>query len=426
MSKPINMATGGLMSMPPYIEKYEEKDEGITPYDVKTPESARKGLPARLLGKTRTRFSKGDDVKPLNEDDIPILEEHDLEPSDTKYAKLNVAEKLLYKNLKAMDASDVLDKKGKDKLKKLEKKKNQKALGGLMNRTSFSSGDAAFRNKIRPIDIPDELEEGPAEGDIPGEKYAGGKAAKDKLIIETINRLEAQKEITEDSATLAKINNQIKSLESKVSTRITAALGGYMDENDIAEQTPLALNIGGAVGRVEERKDYQAYAEGDIVDDEAVVEDENLLMEDGSLLTPVGIEDDMMLAETNAEMTAEDEALDDIDADAVLDTSMLSEEEEIVLDEAIEMHPELEAIIPKIVATEFTEDELVEGPGDGTSDSIPAMLSDGEFVFTAKAVKSLGVDKLRKMMAQAEEAYDAGQIDQEDNASQFEADSLLV
>ena len=53
------MATGGLMSMPPYIQKQEEKDEGITPYDVKTPESARKGLPARLLGKTRTRFSKG-------------------------------------------------------------------------------------------------------------------------------------------------------------------------------------------------------------------------------------------------------------------------------------------------------------------------------------------------------------------------------
>jgi len=35
-------------------------------------------------------------------------------------------------------------------------------------------------------------------------------------------------------------------------------------------------------------------------------------------------------------------------------------------------------------------------------------------------------DKLRKMMAQAEEAYDAGQIDQEDSAAQFEADSLLV
>ena len=79
-----------------------------------------------------------------------------------------------------------------------------------------------------------------------------------------------------------------------------------------------------------------------------------------------------------------------------------------LLDEAVEMHPELEAIIPKLVATEFTDDGEVEGPGTGTSDSIPALLSDGEFVFTAKAVKHLGVDKLRKMMKQAEESYDAG------------------
>ena len=34
------------------------------------------------------------------------------------------------------------------------------------------------------------------------------------------------------------------------------------------------------------------------------------------------------------------------------------------------------------------------------------MLSDGEFVFTAKAVKQIGVDKLRKQMRAAEEEYD--------------------
>ena len=44
------------------------------------------------------------------------------------------------------------------------------------------------------------------------------------------------------------------------------------------------------------------------------------------------------------------------------------------------------------------------------------LLSDGEFVFTAKAVKNLGVDKLRNMMAQAEEDYDAGQVSQEEAA----------
>ena len=32
----------------------------------------------------------------------------------------------------------------------------------------------------------------------------------------------------------------------------------------------------------------------------------------------------------------------------------------------------------------------VEGPGTGTSDSVPARLSDGEFVLTAKAVRGAG------------------------------------
>lgn len=32
----------------------------------------------------------------------------------------------------------------------------------------------------------------------------------------------------------------------------------------------------------------------------------------------------------------------------------------------------------------------IDGPGTGTSDDIPAMLSDGEFVMTAKAVRGAG------------------------------------
>jgi len=38
----------------------------------------------------------------------------------------------------------------------------------------------------------------------------------------------------------------------------------------------------------------------------------------------------------------------------------------------------------------------ISGPGTGTSDDVPAMLSDGEFVFTAKAVRSLGDGSRRK------------------------------
>ena len=355
------MATGGLMSQPPFIAKQDEEDNGINPYDVNTPESARQGLPSRLLSKKRTRFNKGG---------FP-----DLDGSGDTTMK------------------DILIGRGVIK----------KAKGGIMDRQEYNQGEEVEK-LLREIDLPDELEEAPREGDIPGE-------ASNKLIIDKINRLEKQKDETNNTSLIAKLNNEIQSLESKV--RVKAAVGGYMDENQIAEETPLALSIGGTV----KRKEYQAYAEGDIVEDD--------MMEDDSLLAPMGMEDDAMMAETDMEMEAEDEMEDDMDYDSVLDTSSLSEEEETVLDEAIEMHPELEAILPKLVATEFTENELVEGPGDGTSDSIPALLSDGEFVFTAKAVKNIGVDKLRKMMKSAEESYDAGQVSQEEDAMASE-DSLLA
>jgi len=74
MGKLINMATGGLMSKPPYLRPNDESDKeirasdgnlkkepaGITPYDVNSPASARKGLPSRLLSPSRTRFRTGD------------------------------------------------------------------------------------------------------------------------------------------------------------------------------------------------------------------------------------------------------------------------------------------------------------------------------------------------------------------------------
>ena len=170
-------------------------------------------------------------------------------------------------------------------------------------------------------------------------------------------------------------------------TKVQAATGGL-----------LKMSIGGEAAtseRYDRRRDYQAYQEGDIVEDE-------------TLMSPPEMNPNMEMDEM------EDEDMGDMDG--VVDTSALSEEEERVLDDAVEAYPELEAIIPKIATTEFTEDGEVEGPGTGTSDSIPALLSDGEFVFTAKAVKNIGVDKLRKMMKDAEAAYDAGMQSQEADA----------
>jgi len=327
MGKLINMATGGLMSKPPYLNTKEEKDIGITPYDVDSPESARKGMPSRLLSKQRTRFRTGKEVvKPLMPDDIPELEQHEIEPGDV--AKLNKIETKEYIILKKGKELDLNTPEQNKKLKKLEQKKNK------------------------------------------------------------------------------------------------AALGGYMDNFQIAEEVPLSkgkYSIGGAAAldeKYDRRKDYKAYAEGDeVIAEEEIVEE--------PLMAPVGMEEPLIEDEIAADDLAMEEDVAMEDAESVLDTSMLSEEEEVVVDAAIEMYPELEAILPKMVATEFTEDELVEGPGTGTSDSIPALLSDGEFVFTAKAVKNIGIDKLRKMMSQAEEAYDAGMVNQEETA-ELAVDETIV
>jgi len=94
----------------------------------------------------------------------------------------------------------------------------------------------------------------------------------------------------------------------------------------------------------------------------------------------------------------------------------LSPEEAEVLGQAMSDYPELEGILNKVgsaVDSDFTGDGAVDGPGTETSDSINAKLSDGEFVFTAKAVKQLGVDKLRKMMDKAEGEYDESSMKQE-------------
>ena len=50
----------------------------------------------------------------------------------------------------------------------------------------------------------------------------------------------------------------------------------------------------------------------------------------------------------------------------------------------------------------------ISGPGTGTSDSIPARLSNGEFVFTAAAVRNIGVNNLYDLMRQAQRGFATG------------------
>ena len=104
-----------------------------------------------------------------------------------------------------------------------------------------------------------------------------------------------------------------------------------------------------------------------------------------------------------------DEQMEDDYIDYVMNEA-LSQEEQTYLMNALEADPQLSMIFDKVVGTasEFTGSGEVAGPGTGVSDSIPARLSDGEFVMTRKATDQIGAENLQRMMDDAERAYDGG------------------
>jgi hypothetical protein len=124
-------------------------------------------------------------------------------------------------------------------------------------------------------------------------------------------------------------------------------------------------------------------------------------MPDGTQMPGATHEENEQSAMPDTEM--EDEYLDFIVSQS------LNPEEEAVLMSKLEADPELSVMFDKLMdtATEFSGSGPVEGPGSEVSDSIPARLSDGEFVFTAKATEYIGADRLQSMMEEAQTAADA-------------------
>jgi len=128
---------------------------------------------------------------------------------------------------------------------------------------------------------------------------------------------------------------------------------------------------------------------------------------------------DMMPEKTEEQIQIEesqvpDEMMEDNYIDFLIDEA-LDEEEETMLMQELEANPQLSMLFDKVmeVAMEFSGSGPVEGPGSEVSDSIPARLSDGEFVFTAKAVEEIGADNLMSMMKEAEARAEGRQMAQE-------------
>jgi hypothetical protein len=172
--------------------------------------------------------------------------------------------------------------------------------------------------------------------------------------------------------------------------RVAKAKGGEMED----QMNALAISV--APARVEEQETHT--------------------MPDGTVMPGATHEE--------YEQQLSDEEMEADYVDYVVDET-LSTEDQDYLESALAKDARLSGIFDQVVesASEFSGSGPIEGPGTEVSDSIPARLSDGEFVFTAKAVEEIGADVLQQQMKAAEAKADGrqkvvhgGVIDEEERA----------
>ena len=154
--------------------------------------------------------------------------------------------------------------------------------------------------------------------------------------------------------------------------------------------------------------DRRGYQEGGELDAQMteMMKEPTHTMPDGTEMTGASHEDyEEIMAE---EPLVPDEEMEDDYIDFVINEALDEEEEQYLLDK-LSGDDQLSMIFDKVVetASEFSGAGPIEGPGSAVSDSIPARLSDGEFVMTAKATDQLGSDTLQELMSVAEQEADA-------------------
>ncbi len=192
--------------------------------------------------------------------------------------------------------------------------------------------------------------------------------------------------------TIEKFKNEGKTKEDI--RRLEIELFSFM-----AEKNPLIRNL---KEELQEEKRNQK-AEGSLmVPPEMMMAEEEPPVDTYDNISP---EEEMQQAE---DMLPDDEMEEEF-VDYVAEEVLEPEEQEYLF-KVLDDDPKLEGILDKIIlnSTEFSGAGEVDGPGTGISDSIPARLSDGEFVITEKATDQIGADNLQTMMDDAERAYDGG------------------
>ena len=125
----------------------------------------------------------------------------------------------------------------------------------------------------------------------------------------------------------------------------------------------------------------------------------------------MGQQMDMLMGMEQEQTMLPDEKMEEDYVDYVVEETLSNEDRNYLID-ALEKDDRLSVIFDQVVETahEFSGSGTIEGPGTEKSDSIPARLSDGEFVITAKATEEIGADNLMSMMKDAEAAADERQM----------------
>ena len=176
----------------------------------------------------------------------------------------------------------------------------------------------------------------------------------------------------------------------------------------------LQMDEGGMVGDLDKDGKMSGYEQAR---QDAIEENMREQKQEGG---PMESEMNELMPTANKDMVP-DEDMEDNYMDFIIKEALTEEEEDMLLNKLQEDN-ELMMLFDKVidVAQEFAGAGPVEGPGSGVSDSIPARLSDGEFVMTAKSVDTLGSDNLQEMMERAEMVSDrkamqeGGPVEEED------------
>jgi hypothetical protein len=233
-------------------------------------------------------------------------------------------------------------------------------------------------------------------------------------------RAEAKKRSAEEKESTSMLDRKRKAPGGKVSEDVSdedsfrLMYNSYKQEMETAEspeeQKRIQQNFQKQTQNVDQEVKMSVFKE----------QDRTMKAEGGSLLVPpeMGMEPEMPVDTYTPEeqaMAGESQVPDDKMEDDymgfMLDESLDETEQEYLMG-ALESDPRLSEIFDKVVTTasEFSGAGEVEGPGDGVSDSIPARLSDGEFVVTEEATSEIGADNLQTMMDDAERKAEGGKV----------------